>query len=97
MDHHDELYIGNDNLPKFMHDWDYMIQGLTNVPDDEHLEYFFRRQLNNCPQLKDMMRWYQTEHDQHDKPYDYQVLRRIVRNHLKGQKDERLRNDLAMN
>ena len=51
----------NHSLHRFMADWENVLQGLTTQPDEEHLEYFFRRQLDQSYQLKDMMLCYKTQ------------------------------------
>ena len=35
------ITLHNDNLAKFMHDWEYVLQGIANPPSDEYLEYLF--------------------------------------------------------
>ena len=43
--------LHNDDLVKFLHDWEWVLLGLKTMPDEKWLEHLFHQQIKNSQQL----------------------------------------------
>jgi len=58
MEHLLSVSMKNDNLERFLADWDTVLTGMRKRPEDQILEAIFIRQLKQCSVMKDDLRDY---------------------------------------
>ena len=87
--------LKNDNLSKFLHDWEMCLLGMAKQESDETLEMLLSKQLRKSASLERSIALY--DHDiaiKHESK-DYHRLMAYLRSFLEMRHKQRIRNDLG--
>ena len=90
-----EVRLANDDLTRFMRDWDEVMFGLLNEQDPKYLLSLFDEQVKRCSHFKQVYQGYQTECRHRGLEHSYENLRIWVQAHIDGRQQEKLRAQLT--
>ena len=89
-----DIRIKNDDLKKFVHEWDDVMFGLLYEPDPNYLLSLFELQVSQCQRFRQTYSAYKLECTHKGLEHTYTILRKWVQAHIDSRQQDKLRHQL---